>query len=105
MYSLKPQYFLGSHKLADYMNLTCCMARTNCRNRNSWMQIRSGKHRGHHSKPHASVNISGLSRSDHKTVHFSNILGLQVALGNVNFHEEEIDACHPLLESHLEVCP
>jgi len=59
------------------------MPRQNCVERSSWISPRDSN--------------SGLL--------FSNIYGLQVALGNADFHAETFRQCTSLLGEHRDICP
>ena len=67
----------------SWTNMTCCMPRQNCIERNSWIRAHTNDQR----------------------LKFAEILGLQVALGNANFHEESFRACTDLSLNHIEICP
>ena len=53
----------------DWMDMTCCMPRQNCRERKQWLHV-------------SNVSVSSI-----------NVYGLEVPLGNNNFHAETYRAC------------
>jgi hypothetical protein len=64
-----------------WMNISCCMPRQNCNERKSWISIKN------HSVP------------------VLNIYGLDVALGNANFHRELYRSCKLYTNQRLPYCP
>jgi hypothetical protein len=60
----------------------CCLPRQHCVERNSWISAKN------------------------ESAALVNVYGLQVILGNINFHEEKLRACtlYPP-NHHLEFCP
>lgn len=62
-----------------WTNYSCCLTRQNCRNRNDWVAV------------------------SNKSVSFINIFGLDVALGNTNFHKESYRACK--ISNYRFTCP
>jgi len=65
----------------DWTGMNCCMPRQNCVTRSTW------------------VNAKSMALS------FLNIFGLQVALGNCNFHSELFRACTLYPKGGVEICP
>ncbi len=72
---------LSTHQPLDWTDMNCCLQRQNCNGRKEWMSI---------TKP---------------TVPVLNIFGLQVALGNVNFHEEIYRPCQLNEAGGMPFCP
>lgn len=64
----------------QWLNMSCCLPRQRCTERKSWIHISNS------SMPILSV------------------YGLQVALGNANFHKETYRAC-ALSKTRLDICP
>lgn len=83
-----PSFILKNYKrekdassLTAWEGLNCCMPRQNCVTRSTW-----------------------VSPMD-KALSFLQIFGLQVALGNCNFHAESFRACKLYPNGGIEVCP
>ena len=60
---------LSSNAPMDWYDYRCCLPRQHCVERKSWISIKN------HSVP------------------IIQLFGLQIALGNINFHEEKFRAC------------
>ena len=72
---------LSTSQIMDWTDMNCCLPLQNCQERKSWILITN-----------ASVPIV-------------NIFGLQVGLGNLNFHEESFRACHLTVDGNaLQPC-
>ena len=65
----------------QWQRMSCCMPRQNCKNRDSWVSARD------------------------VTLRFLNMFGLQVALGNCNFHLETFRTCKLYPDGILPFCP
>jgi hypothetical protein len=72
---------LSQKSSLDWLNMSCCMPRQNCKDRKTWISVRD-----------TNVNIL-------------NIFGLQVPLGNMNFHEEKLRSCTLKNDGGNQICP
>jgi hypothetical protein len=65
----------------DWVDMNCCLPRQNCVDRKGWLNFKDEK------------------------VPILNVFGLQVALGNVNFHLESYRQCDLNVLGGLDFCP
>jgi len=65
----------------SWFDMSCCIPRTNCLDRKSWIHVKDYR------------------------VPIINIFGLQVPLGNINFHEEKLRHCSLNPYSSNVTCP
>lgn len=65
----------------DWYDMNCCLPRQNCRDRKTWLKV------------------------SNETIPILNIYGLQVPLGNTNFHEETYRGCQLYPLGGLSFCP
>ncbi len=69
----------ADHHAMEWTEMRCCLPRQTCTERTSWISVRN-----------ASVPLV-------------RVFGLQLALGNINFHEEKLRACHLHIPSDLSL--
>lgn len=79
--TLRHERKLSKINQLDWLNMSCCMPRQNCKDRKTWISVSD-----------TNVNII-------------NIFGLQVPLGNMNFHEEKLRSCTLKNDGGNQICP
>ncbi len=99
-YKKIPDLYTKQEILFGFENYSCCLNRQNCLNRNDWV---------HGSDPKVTfMRIYGILCSFVLLCYSNNfflLVGMSVALGNCNFHQETYRTCTVRSKDKTTICP